>query len=171
MLKTIRCHKTDKKNSNTMATEIERKFLIRHNLWQPKGPGRRMTQGYLSRDPERTVRVRMVEEEAFMTVKNRGTGISRTEIEFSIALHDARDLMALCFQPVIDKTRHEVLHDGMLWEVDVFHGANDGLIVAEIELPAEDTPFALPDWIGEEVSHDPRYTNSRLSEQPFQNWN
>ncbi len=153
-----------------MATEIERKFLIQRSRWQPEGPGRRMTQGYLSRDPDRTVRVRIVGEEAFMTVKSRRTGISRTEIEFPITLEHARDLMALCFQPVIDKTRHEVPHDGMLWEVDVFRGANDGLIVAEIELPAEDTPFTLPDWIGEEVSHDPRYTNSRLSEQPFQNW-
>jgi CYTH domain-containing protein len=71
---------------------------------------------------------------------------------------------------VIDKTRHEVMHEGMLWEVDVFHGANEGLVVAEIELPAEDTPFSRPDWIGEEVSQDPRYTNSRLSEQPFQSW-
>jgi CYTH domain-containing protein len=153
-----------------MATEIERKFLIQRNRWHPEGPGSRMTQGYLSRDPDRTVRVRIVGEEAFMTVKSRRTGISRTEIEFPITHEHARDLMALCFQPVIDKMRHAVLHDGMLWEVDVFHGANEGLIVAEIELPAEDTPFTLPDWIGAEVSHDPRYTNSRLSEQPFQNW-
>lgn len=153
-----------------MATEIERKFLLKPDAWEPDHEGRRMTQGYLSRDPDRTVRVRIAGAEAFMTVKSRRTGISRTEIEFPIALEHARELMALCHQPVIDKTRHEVRHDGMLWEVDVFHGANDGLIVAEIELPAEDTPFTLPDWIGEEVSDDPRYTNSRLSEQPFQSW-
>lgn len=153
-----------------MATEIERKFLLKPNRWQPEGTGRRLTQGYLSRDPDRTVRVRIVGEEAFMTVKSRRTGISRTEIEFSIDMEHARDLMALCYQPVIDKTRHEVIHDGMLWEVDVFHGANEGLVVAEIELPAEDTPFTRPEWIGEEVSHDPRYTNSRLSELPFQSW-
>lgn len=153
-----------------MATEIERKFLLKPDAWKPDGPGRRMTQGYLSRDPDRTVRVRLVGDEAFMTVKSRRTGISRTEIEFPIALEHARDLIALCHQPVIDKTRHEVSHDGMLWEVDVFHGANEGLIVAEIELPAEDTPFSLPEWAGEEVSHDPRYTNSRLSEHPFQSW-
>lgn len=153
-----------------MATEIERKFLLKPGVWKPVLEGRRMTQGYLSRDPDRTVRVRIIGDEAFMTVKSRRTGISRTEIEFPIALDHARDLMALCHQPVIDKTRHGVIHDGMLWEVDVFHGANDGLIVAEIELPAEDTSFTRPDWIGEEVSRDPRYTNSRLSETPFQSW-
>ena len=153
-----------------MAIEIERKFLLQPGAWKPGDAGRRMTQGYLSRDPDRTVRVRIVGEQAWMTVKSRRTGISRTEIEFAISLDHARDLMALCHQPIIDKTRHEVVHEGMVWEVDVFHGANEGLIVAEIELPAEDTPFAPPDWIGEEVSHDPRYTNSRLSEHPFQTW-
>ncbi|MCB1279741.1 CYTH domain-containing protein [Prosthecobacter sp.] len=153
-----------------MATEIERKYLLKPGAWRPESEGRRLTQGYLSRDPDRTVRVRIAGEGAFMTVKSRRTGISRTEIEFPITLEQARDLMALCFQPVIDKTRHEVMHDGMLWEVDVFHGANDGLIVAEIELPAEDTPFTLPEWIGEEVSHDLRYTNSRLSAEPFTTW-
>ncbi|MFC5456992.1 CYTH domain-containing protein [Prosthecobacter fluviatilis] len=153
-----------------MATEIERKFLLKPGLWQPTGPGRRMAQGYLSRDPDRTVRVRVVGDDAFMTVKSRRRGISRTEIEFAIPLEHARDLLLLCHQPLIDKTRYEVLHDGMLWEVDVFHGANDGLIVAEIELPSEDTAFALPEWIGEEVSHDMRYTNSNLCAVPFSEW-
>jgi CYTH domain-containing protein len=153
-----------------MATEIERKFLLKPGHPPPVAAGRRMTQGYLARDPDRTVRVRIVGDEAFMTVKSRRTGLSRTEIEFPVTLEHAQDLMALCFQPVIDKTRHEVLHEGMLWEVDVFHGENEGLIVAEIELPAEDAAFTPPEWIGEEVSHDPRYTNSRLSELPFRNW-
>ena len=153
-----------------MGTEIERKFLLKPGQWKPGGPGRRMTQGYLSRDPDRTVRVRLVGDEAYMTVKSRRTGITRTEIEFPIALENARDLLLLCHQPLIDKTRHHVVHEGMLWEVDVFHGANDGLVVAEIELPAEDTPFALPTWVGEEVSHDLRYTNSRLSAVPFSEW-
>ncbi|MEZ5387939.1 MAG: CYTH domain-containing protein [Prosthecobacter sp.] len=153
-----------------MATEIERKYLLKPGVWKPSGSGRRMTQGYLARDPDRTVRVRIVGDEAFMTVKSRRTGIARTEIEFPISLEHARDLMTLCFQPVIDKTRHEVMHDGMLWEVDVFHGENEGLVVAEIELPAEDTPFTLPDWAGVEVSHDMRYTNSRLSAEPFSAW-
>lgn len=153
-----------------MATEIERKFLLKPGRWQPAGPGRRMAQGYLSRDPDRTVRVRVVGEDAYMTVKSRRSGISRTEIEFSIPLEHARDLLPLCHQPLIDKTRYEVLHDGMLWEVDVFHGANEGLIVAEIELPTEDTAFEIPEWIGEEVSQDMRYTNSNLCAVPFSEW-
>jgi adenylate cyclase len=153
-----------------MGTEIERKYLLKPGQWQPTSPGRRMAQGYLSRDPDRTVRVRLVGEDAFMTVKSRRTGITRTEIEFPIALEHARDLLQLCHQPLIDKTRHHVVHEGMLWEVDVFHGANDGLIVAEIELPAEDSPFKLPEWIGEEVSHDMRYTNSNLCAVPFSEW-
>jgi adenylate cyclase len=158
------------KSATRMPTEIERKYLLKPGQWQPTANGHRMAQGYLSRDPDRTVRVRLVGEEAFMTVKSRRTGITRTEIEFPITLEHARDLLELCYQPLIDKTRHEVMHDGMLWEVDVFHGANDGLIVAEIELPAEDTPFTLPDWIAAEVTHDPRYTNSRLSATPFSAW-
>ncbi|WP_395746776.1 CYTH domain-containing protein [Prosthecobacter sp.] len=153
-----------------MPTEIERKYLIKPGQWQPASPGRRMTQGYLSRDPDRTVRVRVVGAEAFMTVKSRRTGITRTEIEFPIPLEHARDLLQLCHQPLIDKTRHEVMHAGMLWEVDVFHGANDGLIVAEIELPSEDTAFEKPAWIGDEVSHDLRYTNSNLCAVPFSQW-
>ena len=153
-----------------MGTEIERKYLLKPGQWQPTGPGRRMAQGYLSRDPDRTVRVRLVGDEAFMTVKSRRTGITRTEIEFPITLEHARDLLLLCHQPLIDKTRHHVVNEGMLWEVDVFHGANDGLVVAEIELPAEDTPFVLPEWIGEEVSHDMRYTNSNLCAVPFREW-
>ncbi|WP_395753272.1 CYTH domain-containing protein [Prosthecobacter sp.] len=154
-----------------MATEIERKYLLKQPAqWQPTGPGRRMAQGYLSRDPDRTVRVRLGGDEAFMTVKSRRTGISRMEIEFPIALQHAQDLLLLCHQPLIDKTRHEVMHAGMLWEVDVFHGANEGLVVAEIELPAEDTPFELPEWIGEEVSHDLRYTNSNLCAVPYSQW-
>ena len=153
-----------------MGTEIERKYLLKPGQWQPTSPGRRMAQGYLSRDPDRTVRVRLVGEDAFMTVKSRRTGITRTEIEFPITTEHARDLLLLCHQPLIDKTRHHVVHEGMQWEVDVFHGANDGLVVAEIELPAEDTPFALPEWVGEEVSHDMRYTNSNLCAVPFSEW-
>ncbi|MHB1082287.1 MAG: CYTH domain-containing protein [Prosthecobacter sp.] len=153
-----------------MGSEIERKYLLKPGQWQPTGPGRRMAQGYLSRDPDRTVRVRVVGDDAFMTVKSRRTGITRTEIEFPIPPEHARDLLLLCHQRLIDKTRYHVVHEGMLWEVDVFHGANEGLVVAEIELPAEDTPFALPEWVGEEVSHDMRYTNSRLSAVPFSEW-
>ena len=107
---------------------------------------------------------------AFMTVKSRRTGITRTEIEFPITVEHARDLLLLCHQPLIDKTRHILLHEGSRWEIDDFHGANAGLIVAEIELSSEETVFARPEWLGDEVSHDFRYSNASLSERPFGNW-
>lgn len=153
-----------------MPTEIERKYLVTSERWRSSDPGRRITQGYLSRDPDRTVRVRIVGNDAFMTVKGRTAGISRTEIEFPITRDDAEAMMQLCIPPLIDKTRYEVNHAGMVWEVDEFHGLNEGLIVAEIELPSEDTPVTLPGWIGLEVSNDFRYANSSLSELPFQQW-
>lgn len=153
-----------------MPTEIERKFLVKTDCWTPEVAGRRMAQGYLSQDPDRTVRVRVVGNEAFMTVKSRRTGISRTEIEFPIPLEQAQDLLALCHRPLIDKTRYEIMHAGMLWEVDVFHAENTGLVVAEIELPHEEHAFELPPWVGAEVSADMRYTNSRLSALPYTQW-
>lgn len=130
----------------------------------------RITQGYLSRDPEGTVRVRISGEQAWMTIKGKTKGISRSEIEFPLPVETAQELIPLCFQPLIDKTRHIVLHEGSRWEIDEFHGANAGLIVAEIELPAEDTVFARPEWLGDEVSHDFRYSNASLSERPFSQW-
>lgn len=154
-----------------MPTEIERKFLLATEGWRTGiTESRRIAQGYLSRDPERTVRVRICGEKAFMTIKGKPEGISRTEIEFSLPLETAQNLLPLCFQPLIDKTRQLVPHGGHLWKIDEFHGSNIGLIVAEIELEAEDTAFARPDWLGEEVSHDFRYTNASLSERPFGTW-
>jgi adenylate cyclase len=153
-----------------MAIEIERKYLVTSECWRSSDSGKRITQGYLSRDPDRTVRVRIVGNDAFMTVKGRTSGISRTEIEFPIARDDAEAMMQLCIRPLIDKTRYEVNYDGMIWEIDEFHGLNKGLIIAEIELPSEDTAVTLPDWIGLEVTDDFRYANSSLSEVPFQQW-
>jgi adenylate cyclase len=154
-----------------MPHEIERKFLLRSDEWRSNvTESRRIAQGYLSRDPERTVRVRICGENAFMTIKGKTEGISRTEIEFPLPLETAQNLLPLCFQPLIDKIRHLVPLDGHLWEIDEFHGSNTGLIVAEIELEAEDTAFARPDWLGEEVSHDFRYSNASLSERPFSEW-
>ena len=154
-----------------MPTEIERKFLLTTEGWRTGiTQSRRIAQGYLSRDPERTVRVRICGENAFMTIKGKTEGISRTEIEFPILMETAQNLLPLCFQPLIDKTRHLVPHDGHLWEIDEFHGPNTGLIVAEIELEAEDTAFARPDWLGDEVSQDFHYTNASLSERAFSTW-
>jgi CYTH domain-containing protein len=153
-----------------MGIEIERKFLVISEAWRAGAKGVRMTQGFLCRDAGRVVRVRRAGEEAFMTVKGRATGISRTEIEFPIAMSDAEALLALCLPALIEKTRYRVEYRGHTWEVDEFHGLNAGLIVAEIELPSEDTRFDLPPWVGAEVSDDRRYANSQLSQHPFCEW-
>lgn len=153
-----------------MSVEIERKFLVTGDAWRVGSLPVKIVQGYLSRDPGRTVRVRLAGESAFMTVKGRPAGITRTEVEFPISLEHAHQLLPLCLPPLIEKTRHIVIHDGLKWEVDEFHGLNEGLTVAEIELPAEDTPFTPPPWLGQEVSADHRYANSWLSEHPFRTW-
>ncbi len=153
-----------------MALEIERKYLLVSDEWRSQGLGKMIRQGYLSREPERTVRVRICDEQAYMTVKGRAHGITRVEIEFAISLDHANELMSLCLQPLIEKTRYEIWHAGMKWEVDEFHGANAGLIVAEIELPSEETTFEKPVWCGKEVSQDFRYANSYLSQHPFVDW-
>ena len=153
-----------------MALEIERKYLLISDDWRGLGTAKKISQGYLSRDPAPTVRIRICDDRAFMTVKGRTTGITRVEIEFEISLDHAHEMMALCSKPLIEKTRYEIWHAGMKWEVDEFHGDNAGLIVAEIELPSEETLFEKPSWCGEEVSHDFRYGNSRLSQHPYSAW-
>lgn len=154
-----------------MPTEIEHKFLLRSDRWR----GRivktiPIQQGYLSSVKERTVRVRLKGEKGILTVKGKSVGVSRPEFEYEIPVEEARLMMGLCEQPIIDKTRYEVVHEGHLWEIDVFAGENEGLVVAEIELEAEGEIFARPDWLGEEVSDDPRYFNSALVGLPFCKW-
>jgi adenylate cyclase len=105
-----------------------------------------------------------------LTVKGESVGVSRPEFEYEIPVEEARLMMGLCEQPIIDKTRYEVVHEGHLWEIDVFAGENEGLVVAEIELEAEGEVFARPDWLGEEVSDDPRFFNSSLVSLPFCKW-
>jgi len=124
----------------------------------------------LNRDKARTVRVRIAGEEAFLTIKGTSVGARRAEFEYPIPVWDARELLALCEQPLIEKNRRKILHEGFVWEVDEFLGENLGLVVAEIELPAEDSVFAKPDWVGEEVTEDARYFNSNLSCTPFNRW-
>jgi CYTH domain-containing protein len=153
-----------------MATEIERKFLVTSDAWRDGQSGVLLQQGYLSRDPDRTVRVRIAGEAAFLTIKGRSKGLTRSEFEYPLPLDEARELLALCLPPLIEKRRHEVLHGGHVWEIDEFSGDNAGLIVAELELPAEDTAFEAPPWLGREVSDDPRYFNSNLSQRPFTRW-
>lgn len=152
-----------------MAVEIERKFLVMGEAWRD-APAVYYSQGYLNREKDRTVRVRIAGDEAFLTVKGVSTGAARAEFEYSIPLWDARDLLALCEQPLIEKYRRKILYEGFIWEVDEFLGENQGLVIAEIELPAEDTPFTKPDWVGEEVTHDSRYFNSALAVSPWCDW-
>ncbi|MGV8835331.1 CYTH domain-containing protein [Cellvibrio sp.] len=152
-----------------MAIEIERKFLVVGDAWRDAPPVF-YSQGYLNRDKARTVRVRIAGEEAFLTIKGTSVGARRAEFEYPIPVWDARELLALCEQPLIEKNRRKVLHEGFVWEVDEFLGENLGLVVAEIELPAEDAGFAKPDWVGDEVTEDARYFNSNLSRVPFNRW-
>lgn len=153
-----------------MATEIERKFLVTGDGWKSASDGTRIAQGYLSIDADRTVRVRLAGNEAWLTIKGRTEGISRAEFEYPIPPDEARELLKLCLPSVIDKTRHRVPFGGHVWEVDVFHGDNGGLILAEVELADESVNPELPAWAGAEVSDDPRYYNSSLSKLPFRDF-
>lgn len=155
---------------SVMAIEIERKFLVEGDAWREGAKPSRIVQGFLSRDPERIVRVRRQDDEAFLTVKGKGSGIARVEVEVAVPVEEARQLLALCLPPLIEKTRHLVTWAGHLWEIDEFHGENDGLVVAEVELAAEDESFDRPPWLGREVSEDFRYSNASLSERPWRDW-
>ncbi|WP_395400699.1 CYTH domain-containing protein [Pseudoduganella sp. UC29_106] len=154
-----------------MGIEIERKFLVAHDAWRSQGEPVLLRQGYLSSHPERVVRVRIEGSRAVMTIKSKNTGASRGEWEYPLPMEDAAEFLdKLCEQPIIEKYRRRIPFGGFTWEVDEFLGANAGLVVAEIELPSEDTQFDKPDWAGEEVTHDRRYYNSALVAQPFSKW-
>ena len=152
-----------------MGIEIERKFLVVGDGWRA-APALPFAQGYLNRDKERTVRVRIVEDAAWLTIKGASVGATRAEFEYPIPVADARQLLALCDGPLVRKRRRKVVHAGATWEIDEFEGDNAGLVVAEIELPAEDAPFERPAWLGAEVTHDARYFNSNLATAPFSTW-
>lgn len=153
-----------------MAKEIERKFLIDAEKWAKQGNPVEMCQGYLAINGDKIIRVRIAGNNAFITIKGNLQGISRDEFEYEIPVDDARQLMNLCEGNPVEKTRYNYLFAGKMWEIDLFHGANNGLIVAEIELNSEDEPFEKPSWIGEEVSTDSKYYNFNLSQNPFTNW-
>lgn len=146
-----------------MAKEIERKFLVKGDSYRNLAVETiSIAQGYLNRDPERTVRIRVWNNQGFITVKTRNRGLTRNEWEYDIPLADAREMLLHCERP-IEKHRYIVpAENGLKWEVDEFGGRLDGLVVAEIEIPTEDTPFILPDFIGREVTGDPAYYNSNL---------
>lgn len=155
-----------------MASEIERKFLLSSDTWRDEvRDSVRLVQGYLARGPQSAIRVRIKDDRAELNIKHTLDGIERLEYEYEIPLADAREMLAkVAHRPLIDKTRYHVEHAGHLWEIDEFYGENAGLIVAEIELGSVDEIFAKPAWLGEEVSHDPRYYNSNLSEVPYSRW-
>ena len=155
-----------------MAQEIEKKFLVAGEFKESAKKATRITQGYLSSVPERTVRVRVKGEKGYITVKGIGndSGASRFEWEKEIPVEDVRDLLKICEPGVIDKTRYLVDCDGHTFEVDEFYGDNEGLVVAEVELSDENEAFTRPSWLGEEVTGDEKYYNSMLMKNPYKNW-
>lgn len=155
-----------------MATEIERKFLLKNDGWKEYADeGTCYRQGYFSRPEKASIRVRTSPDKAFLNIKSAELGVRRLEYEYEIPKKDADEMLErLCEPPLIEKTRFHVSHADHVWEIDVFHGDNAGLVVAEIELSDENEGFDLPAWVGEEVSDDPRYYNVCLVKHPYKNW-
>ena len=154
-----------------MASEIERKFLVTGEDWR-SGEATKYRQGYLNLDKDRTVRVRVAGDSAYLTVKGRTEGATRQEYEYRIPPDDANEMLTnLCHRPLIEKCRYLVRHGGLDWEIDEFFGDNAGLVVAEVELESEDQHFDRPAWLGEEVTSDPRYYNASLVQHPYHTWN
>lgn len=154
-----------------MGIEIERKFLIDETKLPPLTNGYTIKQGYIPTRDHTTVRIRIRNKEAFLTIKGKSEGASRLEFEYPIPLADAQAMITnLCSTSLIDKTRYLINHEGHTWELDVFEGANKGLIVAKIELGSEEEVFTLPEWVSEEVTYQVRYFNSQLVENPYTEW-
>jgi adenylate cyclase len=154
-----------------MPQEIERKFLVRGNGWRDHGAGVPYRQGYLSTVAERTVRVRLIRDKGWLTIKGITVGATRAEYEYEIPADEAGEMLdVLCERPLIEKTRYRIEHQGLIWDVDEFDGDNAGLIIAEVELEEEDQAMVLPDWVGEEVTDDPRYYNANLIANPYTTW-
>ena len=154
-----------------MATEIERKFLVKGNRWRSLGAGEYYKQGYIPTQDQTTVRIRIVGDRGYLTLKGKNQGIVRAEFEYPIPLDDAEKMLAtLCRPPFIEKIRYRIPQGDLIWEVDEFSGENRGLILAEVELQTEHQAIALPPWIGQEVTGDPRYYNSNLVNHPYQSW-
>lgn len=155
-----------------MGREIERKFVVTGDHWRSLvDTGVIVRQGYLSLEPGRSVRVRLAGETGSLNIKGKISTLSRHEFEYDISTKDAQELLdKLCVQPPIVKTRYRLTHGGLVWEIDEFAGDNAGLIIAEIELESEDQAFDAPQWLGEEVSHDPRYLNINLVKRPYSHW-
>lgn len=155
-----------------MGIEIEKKFLTINDSWREQADdGIHMVQGYMGSNEKSSIRVRINGNSANLNIKSKTIGIQRSEYEYDIPVEEAKTLLAtLCDKPYIEKTRYHILHDSHQWEIDVFSGENDGLIVAELELESVDESYMLPDWVGREVSDDPRYYNICLVTHPYKDW-
>lgn len=155
-----------------MGIEIERKFLVTNDSWrETASPGIPIKQGYLIGGKDASVRVRLEGSKANLNIKSATLGVKRQEFEYPIPVADAEVLLAtLCHRPIIEKVRYLVSYADKQWEVDVFEGDNAGLVIAELELQDEAEDYASPPWLGEEVSHDPRYYNTCLSQHPYKEW-
>jgi len=154
-----------------MGLEIERKFLVCGDDWRQGSTGVLCRQGYLLSHLACTIRVRMLGDQGFLTIKGQTTGIARPEYEYVIPLADAQTMLdGLCARPLVEKIRYTITHAGTTWEIDEFLGENRGLIVAEVELESAEQAIALPTWVGQEVSFDSRYLNVNLAMHPFSSW-
>ena len=154
-----------------MPIEIERKFLVIGDAWRSLATSKRYQQGYIYTENAVTVRVRLIEDQGYLTLKGKRRGASRTEFEYPIPAEDARIMLeTLCDRPLIEKTRYRIELDGDVWEIDEFFGENQGLILAEIELSSEEQTIHLPEWIGQEVTEEKKYYNSYLARHPYQDW-
>lgn len=154
-----------------MAVEIERKFLVNSDSWREDATGQRISQGYLCSSADRVIRVRVAGDRAFLTVKGPQRGATRSEYEYDIPRSDATEMLEwLCERPLIEKTRYRLTADGREWVVDEFEGENAGLIIAEVEFEREGQAITLPDWVGEEVTDEPRYLNFNLVRHPYRLW-
>jgi len=153
-----------------MGLEIERKFLVRDRSVLEGVDGLAYRQGYLSIDPDRTVRVRIFGDRGAITVKGRSDGPTRAEFEYPIPVDDAEALLELCLPPIVAKRRFRIPYQGRTWEVDVFERENEGLVVAEVELPSADALLERPGWVGDDVTDDPRYANANLVAHPYRTW-
>jgi CYTH domain-containing protein len=155
-----------------MGQEIEKKFLVDHYKWKQldKPKGELYRQGYLVSEPNKTIRVRQTNEKGFLTIKGITIGATRPEYEYEIPINDAKELLENFSISELSKIRYKIIYDNKTWEVDVFLGDNDGLIVAEIELTSEDEKFLIPEWVDVEVTEQEKYYNSNLTVEPYKNW-
>lgn len=155
-----------------MPEEIERKYLVDHKKWQSisKPAGHHYRQGYITVDPDKTIRVRITDAKCFITIKGASKGATRSEYEYEIPTKDAQELLDKFSVAEIQKTRYKIIYKNKLWEVDEFSGNNKGLVLAEIELKEENESFEIPEWITEEVTQDQRYYNVNLAQNPYQIW-